>query len=595
MADSSSSAAASRLQRKLCAVLAADVAGYTRLMEADEEGTHRRLMRLRAQQVAPGVARWRGRVVKNTGDGFLAAFDSVLDATNCAVYLQKTLHKIGSAEPHDRRLAFRMGLTLADTIVEADDIYGEGVNIAARLQSYAEPGGIVVQASVAQHLEGKLDVRRVDLGDLHLKNISRPVRAYSLEVEGQGNPPLRFSARTPDLRPSIAVLPFRKQLVREEDGYFADGIVDDIIRVMSGLKDLVVIARASTLGFDNARIDAGAIGRELGVHYILNGGVARAGGRIRITTELSDTASGTIIWAERYDGDASDLFELQDHISLRVAATLVPQIREHELRRVLRKHPESMDAYDLVLQAINLLYRMEYKDFSRARGLLLQAIALDDQFAPAWAYAAQWYHFRIGQGWYSDLRANLIEAARLAEAAIERDGNDAAALAICGHTQSFLLRDYDAGASLLDRALLAGPSCALAWNLASCTSSYIGEGAEAVTRAETSLRLSPCDPLAFFYICNLGIAHYACGAYEEAVRCGRRSAAAKKTFRANLRTLAASLVALGQLDEARSVGAMLMEVDPAFRLTSYRDLCPWRDADTRGLFVDRLRQAGLPD
>jgi adenylate cyclase len=584
----------SSLQRKMCAVLAADVAGYTRLMEADEEGTHRRLMRLRVHALEPGIAKWHGKVVKNTGDGFLASFDSVIDAARCAVELQKTVNEINDTESPDRRLTYRMGLTLADTIIEADDIYGEGVNIAARLQNYAEPGGIVVPAMVAEQLEGRLDVRRVDLGDLHLKNISRPVRAYSLGVVA-GRNTFHHPVDTFDLRPSIAVLPFRKHLTSEADGYFADGIVDDIIRIMSGLKDIVVIARGSTLELGGARVDVKAIGKEFGVRYVLYGGVTRAGGRIRIATELSDTESGAIVWADRYDADASDLFELQDRISLRVVSTLAPQIREHELRRALRKHPDSMDAYDLVLQAISLLYRMEYKAFSGARGLLQQAMSLDDSYAPAWAYAAQWHTFRVGQGWTTDARADSLEAERLAEAAIERDANDATALAINGHTKSFLMHDYDAGAGLLERALWAGPSCALAWNLASCTSSYIGEHAEAVRRAETSLRLSPRDPLAFFFICNLGIAYYAGGNYDEAVRCGRRSGAEKKTFRANLRTLTASLVALERFEEARSVAAMLMEVDPGFRLTAYSGLCPWRDPEVRGLFINRLRQADLPD
>ncbi len=587
---------AHRLHRRLCAILAVDVAGYTRLTEADEEGTHRRLMVLRREVLEPGVAAWHGIIVKHTGDGFLASFDSAVDGVGCAAELQRSLAERSANEAPDRRMSFRMGLTLADTIFDANDIFGEGVNVAARLQGYAEAGGIVVTEQVAQQIEGRLDLRRVDLGDLYLKNIKRPVHAFSLHPHGV--PIAEFATsnqgRKHDSRPSIAVLPFRRQLTEEAEGYFADGVVDEIIRILSTFQDLVVIARGSTLGLGGERVDASAVGRQLGVRYVLNGGVARAGGRIRINADLTDAESGAVVWAERYDGDVADLFRLQDDISLRVATTLAPNIRQQELKRALRKHPDSMDAYDLVLQAIDLLYRMEYRSFSGARGLLQQARIADEDYAPAWTYAAQWHTFRIGQGWTSDMRADSAEAERLAMRAIELDRSDAAALAVCGHARSFLLHDYDAGENLLARALMEGPSCALAWTLASCTSSYRGEGTEAVRRADHSLRLSPRDPLAFFFLCNAGIAHYAIGDYEQGVQFARRAAAEKRTFRANLRMLTAGLVALGQVEDARATAATLMEVDPEFRLTRYRDLCPWQDGGTRETFIERLRQAGLP-
>jgi adenylate cyclase len=592
---SDNSSSQNRLERRRVAILAADVDGYTRQMEADEEGTHTRLMKVRHEVIEPSIEEWRGTIVKHTGDGFLAMFEGVTDAASCAVGLQQSLGALAAADSAENRLSFRMGITVSEAIMDSGDVFGEGVNIAARLQSYAEPGGIVVPAEVAEQLDRRLDVRRIDLGDLYLKNIRQPVRAVSLLLSSDREATSPFVARKPDSRPSIAVLPFRKNLVNEEEGYFADGIVDDIIRVLSGFKELVVIARGSTLGLGGPMMDPRMVGRALGVRYVLHGGIARVGGRVRITTELSDATSGAILRADRYDRDAADLFELQDRISMQVMATIAPQIREQELQRAKRKHPESMDAYDLVLQAIDLLYRMEYVPFSGARGLLQQARVFDADYAPAYAYAAQWHTFRIGQGWSANRREDAHEAARLAAAAVERDKYDAAALAISGHANSFLLHDYDTGIDLTDRALAAGPSSALAWNLASCTSSYIGEGREAVARAEHSLRLSPRDPLSFFYLCNLGIAHYADGNYEQAVQFGRKAAAQKKTFRANLRTLAASLVAIEQVSEARTIAATLAEVDPSFRLSTYRQLVPWRQADSRNLFIDRLRQAGLPE
>ena len=582
------------LERRLYAVLAVDIAGYTRLMEADEEDTHARVMRLRTQLLEPRVADCRGRIVKHTGDGFLASFDSVIDAAECAVTLQQSLTVLGAADASDRRIVFRMGLNLCDTIVEAGDIFGEGVNVAARLQSYAEPGGIVVSALVAEQIEGRFKLRSIDLGELHLRNIRRPVRAFSLRLPDQGAAATVWPL-TADPRPSIAVLPFRQRDTDADEAYFANGIVDDIIRALASLKQLFVISRGSTLGFAGPVIDTQEVGRELGVRYVLCGSVNRSSGQLRITTELSDASTGAIIWAERHQGAESDLFGLQDRISTRVVATIAPHVRERELQRAMRKHPDSMDAYDYVLQAIDLLYRMDYKAFSGARGLLQLATAHDPDYAPAYAYAAQWHTFRVGQGWSHNPEADGEEASRLAASAIERDKYDAVALAICGHARSFLLRDYAAGRGFLDKALEAGPSYALAWTLSSCTFSYTGEGAMAISHAEHSLRLSPLDPLRFFYLCNLAIAHYANGSYDEAVSFARKAAGQKGVFRANLRTLAASLIAIDLTEEARAVAMALMEVHPEFRLSAYAKRCPWQDLHIRRLFIERLRLAGLPD
>ena len=557
-----------------------DVAGYSRLTEADEEGTHRRLMQLRREVLEPGVATWHGTIIKHTGDGFLASFDSAVDGASCAVELQRTLSQRGAHDAPDKRLAFRMGLTLADAIFDANDVFGEGVNIAARLQAYAEPGDIVVTGNVAQQIEGRQDLRRIDLGDLHLKNIRRPVRAYSLHPHGV--PLAEFAAlgigRKFDTRPSIAVLPFRRQVTEEAEGYFADGVVDEIIRILSTFRDLVVIARGSTLGLGGERVDASAVGRGLGVRYVLNGGVARVGGTFRINADLTDAESGVVVWAERYEGDVTDLFSLQDRISLQVATTLAPNIRQQELKRALRKHPDNMDAYDLVLQAIDLLYRMEYRPFSGARGLLQQARIADETYAPAWTYAAQWHILRIGQGWTTDCAPTSAEAERLAMGAIELDSNDASALAMCGHTRSFLFHDYDSGAALHDRALQAGPSCALAWNLASCTPATRERGPRRCAAPSTACGCRPAIRSPSSISAPPASRTTPTATTKQAVHLARQAASQKRTFRANLRMLTAGLVALGQIEEARAAAATLMEVDPEFRLTRYRELCPWQEA-----------------
>lgn len=584
-----------RTERRRCAVMVLDVVGYTRLMEADEEDTHRRMMDLRSELLRPTVEGFNGQIIKETGDGFLSTFGDPLDATNCAICLQESLGRLSRNVESGRQILCRISLNFADTIIEKHDIFGEGVNIAARLQSYAEPGCIVASEAIIALVRDQVTIPVVDLGDLHLKNLSTPVRAYSLRVGTAAKAAALFPNRIDDSRPSIAVLPFRYQSDGENDRYFADGVVDEIVHALTGLKELFVISRASTLGLGGSNIDLRSIGEQFGVRYLLSGNVHRSGARFRIGTELSDTITGTVLWAERYEGDVSGIFELQDSISARVVATVAPHIRERELQRAMRKHPESMDAYDLVLQGIDSLYRMDYSAFSRARGLLQQAIVLDPAYAPAYAYAAQWHIHRVAQGWTQNPEEDGREAARLAATAIELDKYNALALALHGHARSFLLKDYEAGKNYLDRALMAGPNCALAWTLSSCTCTYLGDTATAIEQAERGLRLSPFDPLIFFYLHNLGMAHYVNGTYEDAVFCGRKAASYKRSFRANLRVLSASLVALGRMAEAQATAETLLEVQPGFRLSEYATLCPFENLDTRKLFLERLRAAGLPD
>jgi adenylate cyclase len=565
-------------------------------MEANEVDTHARLMGLRLELLEPKVAEHGGRIVKNTGDGFIAMFEDVIEATQCAAELQRAVVTLGAREPPDRRIAFRIGLNLCDTIIEADDIYGEGVNVAARLQAYAEPGDIIVTETVARIIAGQLEtVPRLDLGHLHLKNIRMPVRAFGLRIGSiaAGGHRLAQNAGTP--WPTLAVLPFRMLETDPEESYFADGIVEDIIQGLAGLKELLVISRNSTLRYGGSPVDVRVIGRELGVRYVLNGAVRRSGGRLRIATELSETESGSLIRADRYEGDISDLFTLQDEISTRVVATIAPHVREWELRRVLRKHPESMNAYDLVLQGLDLLYRLDYESYSRARGLFQRAIQEDSEYARAYAYASLWHIFRVGQGWSPDPDTDALEAARMAAEAIERDKYDALGLAFHGHALSWFLKQYDAAVGFLDRAIAAGPSCAMAWTLSSLTCAYLGDGATAVTRAERALRLSPLDTHAFYLHSAIGLANYVSGNYEDAIACGRRSAAHNDSFCANKRFMIVSLVALGRMAEARAITQALLRLQPDFRVTPYIPRCPLRDPKQIALFIDRLRAAGLPD
>jgi adenylate cyclase len=586
-----------KFARRQMAILAADVVDYSRLTEAAEEETHVRLRALRVQTIDPSIVTYRGKVIKNTGDGFLASFDSPFDALNCAVEIQREIEVSEAAEASDRRIRLRLGLNVGDVITEPDDIYGKSVNVAARLEQFAPPGGIVISDILLELVRSRLELPVDDLGQLQLKNISRPVHAFSLRVPGiekgvgplvRGRPARRAKV------PTIAVLPFRTSGSAAEDAYFGEGMVDDIIVALASIRGLLVISRTSALAYRSGDVDIQRVGQELGVQYVLGGSVRNVESRLRITAELVEVESGSVIWADRYDGNLSELFDLQDRIATRIVWSLAPHVREAELRRALRKRPENMNAYDLVMQAIDLLYRMNFSDFSRAGALLQQAIAADDSYAVAYAYAALWRIHNINQGWTSDHEADVAEAARLASAAVDRDAANGFALAILGHTKSVLFREYDTAIDTFDRALTAAPGNAMAWTLSSSVYSYVGDAKSAIRRAEMGLRLSPVDTQAYFYLLFLALAHYVDGTYDESVIWGRKSMSLNPRLCSNMRWLIASLVALGQLDEARYVGRALLQVQPRFCLSSYLQWCPLH-TDFRADYFDRLRAAGIPE
>ena len=564
------------------------------LMQAEEDVTHSRMRQLRSEVIDPNIARYGGRIVKNTGDGFLATFENAHDATHCAIEIQQEMIDRNSGEPVARQINFRMGINVADIIVEPEDVYGDGVNIAARLQTYAEPGGIVISDLVSEQVGRQEGIQLADLGDLPLHNMARPIRAYSLLVGRQTSRPLGEALPGNEGRPSIVVLPFREQQGKPGEEYFAEGIVDDIVHALSGLKELFVIARGSTLGYRASTVDVRTIGRELDVRYVMMGSVQRASGKLRIRTELCNSDTGAIVYADQYDGDLGDLFELQRQITTKLVTTLAPQVREHERLRAMRKHPQNMTAYDYVLQALRPLFQMDYASFSLAHGLLQKAIAHDPHYGPAYSYASYWHLLRVGQGWSKDAAVDTASAARNAASAIELDENDALALAIQGHVFSYLKKDYNSAMELQDRAIEAGPSCAMAWTLSSVTRGFVGQGPIAVLRAERGLQLSPRGPHVVYHEHILSQAHYTNGNYDEAVAWGRRAAKSNERLTSNLRCLIASLVATGQMEEARQVAGRLLQFQPDFHLASFARMTPLQGT-MRDDFVERLRIAGLPD
>ncbi len=599
-----------KIERRLAAVLSLDILGYSALMVRAEEETHRRVG-AELDRVAREIDKSHGRAFSFAGDGLMAEFPSAVEALKCALRIQSAAGRRNAKLAPSQRILYRIGINSGEIILQKSRIGGNAVNIAARLEALAEPGGICLSAAVFEQVQRTVPAAYEPVGEQRLKNIRDLVMVYAIRATACSSwismPALArqsalgtmaIGAGAPEAggeyRPSLAVLPFRTLQRDQSDAYFAEGMVDDIIRALGGLKDLVVISRSSTIGFARLPLDVRRVGHELDVQYVLHGSVRRAGEALRIAVELSDAQTGGVIWADRFDGQLTDLFDLQDRIALRVATSIAPQLRERELGRALRKHADSMTAYDLTLQALDLSCRMDRSSLVQARELLEQASLYDPEYAPAYSNMA-WLRVRwVGQGWSEDEMADTALAASAARMAIDRDRNDALGLAIYGHLQSYLLKDFAIAQEYLERALAAGPSCAWAWGYSSLTCGYLGDTATAVIRAERAVRLSPVGADAFWLEHYLSQSYYLDGRYEDAIGWGRMSAAHAGANTSNLRCLIASFVAVGEMDEARRIAQHLRQLVPTFNLTRFRARTPLR-GEVRELFAKRLELSGVPD
>ena len=588
-----------RVERRLAAVLAADIVGYSALMLRAEEATHRRVG-AELERVFREVERAHGRTFGVAGDGVMAEFPSAVEALKCALRIHAAAARRNAKLPPDEHILYRIGINSGEIMLQDGRTGGTAVNVAARLQPLAEPGGICLSAAVFEQVRRAVPAPYVPQGEQRLKNIRDPVLAYGLPAAScsswAGMPAvarLTVPHVADDYRPSLAVLPFRTLQPDQADAYFAEGMIDDIIRALGGLQDLLVISRSSVAGFARQPLDVRRVGRELDVRYVLHGSVRRSGDLLRIAVELCAAEAGTVIWADRFDGRMADLFELQDRIALRVATAIAPQLRDQELGRALRKHPDSMTAYDLTLQALDLFYRMKRDCILQALDLLTQACIHDPGYGPAYSHIANLYLTLIGQGWSEDETEDHSKADAAARAAIARDRNDALGLAIHGHMQSYLLRDFRAGYESLERAIAIGPSCAWAWAYSGLTCGYLGDNAAAITRTERAVRLSPVGTDAFWFEHYLAQSYYLAGRYEDAIGWGRMSAAHADANTSNLRCLAVSLVAAGQLKEAKVIGRRVLQLIPDYRIETFYKRTPLSD-DHRDLFAARLQQAGIP-
>ena len=484
-----------RIERKLAAILAADVAGYSRIMGADEESTLARLKACRRELMDPKIAEHRGRVVKTTGDGILIEFASVVDAMRCAMDVQRGMAERNAAIADQQRIEFRVGINLGDIMIDAEDIHGDGVNIAARLEGIAEPGGICISDSTYQQVRDKLAIDFEDMGEQQLKNIGRPVRVYRVRREG-GPARERPTLALPD-KPSIAVLPFQNMSGDPEQEYFTDGMVEEIITGLSRMRWLFVIARNSSFAYKGKSPDIRQVGRELGVRYVLEGSVRKAKDRLRITGQLIDTATGAHLWADRFEGSLEDVFELQDHVTSNVIGAIAPKLEQAEIERAKRKPTDSLDAYDYYLRGMAGLYRWSRESISEALQLFYRAIELDPEFASAYGAAAWCYFWRMANGWMTDHSQEVAEATRLGDKAEELGSADAVALSFGGIALGYVGGNVGAGISMIDRALALNPNLAAAWSASGLLRIYLGDCDTGIEHTARAMRLQPSRPFDF--------------------------------------------------------------------------------------------------
>jgi adenylate cyclase len=592
--------------RKIVAILAADVVGFSRLTGADEDRTLARLRALRSDLIDPTISVHNGRVVKRTGDGALVEFRSVVDAVRCGIEVQNAMVERNSGLPADRRIEFRIGIHLGDVVEEADgDLMGDGVNIAARLEGIADPGAICLSEDAYRQVKARLDLKVSDLGATHLKNITEPMRVYSLQVGLPAQPkpaaaaepakaePPRPALALPD-KPSIAVLPFQNMSGDADQEYFVDGMVEDIITGLSGIKWLFVIARNSSFTYKGKAVDIRQVGRELGVRYVLEGSVRKAGNRLRITAQLIEAETGAHLWADKFDGALEDVFDLQDKITAAIVGIIEPNLRRAEIERSLRKRPESLDAYDLYLRALPHLISIMPDDAEIGIEYLEKALKLDPNYAAAHAHLAWALEMRFVRGGFNE--ADAAAGLHHARAANAHGDDDPIALAIAAIGLLHLGRDFEAASGAIARALALNGSCATALYLGAHIHAYHGDAALAEDYAVRALRLSPFDTMAWEGFYSPGLVHIRNQRFDEAASSIAKAGQLNPRFSWLYAVHAAALALAGRVAESKTVAKRALDLEPNLRVGPLEPLCQaimlpelWRP------LVAGMRNAGLPE
>jgi TolB-like protein/class 3 adenylate cyclase len=571
--------------RRLAAILAADVAGYSRLIGADEEGTLNRLRAIRGEVVDPSITQYRGRIVKTTGDGLLVEFTSVVDALRCATEIQSAMAEHNVRIAIEERIEFRMGINVGDVVVEDGDIFGDGVNVAARLEGLADPGGICLSARVQEDAAGRLDVAFDDLGEQSFKNISRSIRVYRVRLSATrstpGGAPIEATLSLPD-KPSIAVLPFANMSGDTEQEYFVDGMVEEIITALSRIRWLFVIARNSSFTYKGQTVDVKQVGRELGVRYVLEGSVRKAGQKVRITGQLIDALTGTHLWADRFDGSLEDIFDLQDKVAINVAGVIEPALQAAEMRRSAARPTTDLSAYDLYLRALAVFFPITKERIFEALGLLSQAIAIDRHYAPALSWAANCHRYIVRDGWAEEPETSRRKACDLARLALQAGENDPTILADAAQVLAY----FGAMIGLVDRALTLNPSFARGWYVSGILRLWAGQPDLAIEHVETALRLSPRERMGQPLVV-MGVAYFFKRRFDEAASRLLLGIQDNPGYPLSYRFLAAYYAHMGRLDEAHAIVARLRAITP---LVVPSDL-PFRNPEDRELLLSGLRLA----
>lgn len=583
-----------RVDRRLAAILAADVAGYSRMMGADEEGTLRQLKEHRKELVDPKITEHRGRIVKTTGDGMLVEFVSVVDAVRCAVDIQRAMIERTAQLPPEKRIQFRVGINVGDIIIDDTDIYGDGVNVAARLEALADPGGIMVSRVVHDQVQDKLGFEFEDMGEQAVKNIARPIGLHRIHLTEQAprslSPTLAKPERAASERPSIAVLPFANMSGDPEQEYFADGISEDIITGLSKLRWFFVIARNSSFTYKGKAVDVKRAARDLGVRYVLEGSVRKGGNRLRITAQLIDAATGNHIWADRYDGELADVFALQDEITKKVVAAIEPKLLEAEAVRSQSRSAEDLDAWEMVIRANSLFWRLTKSEIAAAIDLLQTAVERYPEYAPAHSQLA--FAMLVSGYIGSRLTEEQLQVAAVhAGRATELDDSDPSAHLALGFA-AFMNRQTNIAASEFHRALSLNPNFAAAHGYLGWTLAFDGQVDLARAHLEEAMRMSPQDPQNAIFNTGLAIAHYFAGRYAEAVEYSHKALQQRSTFTAGYRIHVASLAQAGKIEEAREALARLKERHPDLSIAWIEQNVPYTlGAMTK--FLEGMRKAGL--
>ena len=586
-----------KFKRKLTAIFSADVKGYSRLMGTDEEATLRTLQEYK-EVMASSIQHHRGRIVGTAGDSVLAEFASVVDAVQCAVEIQQVLRAKNALLPENRRMEFRIGINLGDVIEEGEQIYGDGVNIAARLEGLAEAGGICISESAYQQIENKLPLRYDYLGEHAVKNIAKPVRVYKAQIELEAVPsriPVEVASKEkmafpmPD-KPSIAVLPFVNMSGDPEQEYFTDGITEDIITALSRLRWFFVIARNSAFSYKGKPVDVKQIGRELGVRYILEGSIRKIGNRVRITAQLINAATGAHLWAERYDRDLTDIFALQDEITQSVTAAIEPKLVEAESVHSQGRSPEDLDAWDLVMRAVARFWRMTAAESEAAIDMLQLAVQRYPNYAPAQSMLAFALLVSDHVGWAPAGKPYRL-AAELAHRAAELDDNDPWAHLALGYL-AFTARKTDDAVRECQRALDLNPNFAAAYGYLGRAVAFDGRHEEAIEYLQQAFRMSPHDPLIAVFYSGMCAAHYFARRFDEAVEWGRKSIQQRPGFIPGHRILCASLAQAGRTEELGEAMARLRELQPNISIAWLQEHVPYTPRAIAH-FLDGMRKAGV--